>query len=64
MSEELAKMQGHQLECNYFKVYNELNKFKGSGDNHFKNHVIKKVFEEFEDYIPNDLLEVFSEIQK
>ncbi|MQP28273.1 AAA family ATPase [Sphingobacterium faecium] len=64
VSEELAKMQGHQLECNYFKVYNELNKFKGSGDNHFKNHVIKKVFEEFEDYIPNDLLEVFSEIQK
>lgn len=57
-------MQGHTLESNYFKVYPELNKFKGSGDNDFKNHVIKKVLEEYVDYIAEDLLEVLKEIQK
>ncbi len=64
LSEELATMQGHELEKNYFKVYPELNKFKGSADNHFKNHIIKKVLEEFVNYIPMDLLTVFREIQK
>jgi len=64
LSEELATMQGHELEKNYFKVYPELNKFKGSADNHFKNHLIKKVLEEFVNYIPMDLLTVFREIQK
>lgn len=64
LSEEFATMQGHELEKNYFKVYPELNKFKGSADNHFKNHLIKKVLEEFVDYISMDLLNVFREIQK
>jgi len=64
LSEELAKMQGHELEQNYFKVYPKLNKFKGSADNLFKNHVIKKVHEEFVDYIPKDLLDLLKDIQK
>lgn len=64
LCEEIAKMQGHELEKKYFEVYPQLNKFKGSADNHFKNHVIKKVFEEFTDYIPIDILNVFKEIQK
>lgn len=64
LSEEFATMQGHELEKNYFKVYPELNKFKGSTDNHFKNHLIKKVLEEFVDYISMDLLNVCREIQE
>lgn len=64
LAEEIAKMQGHELEENYFKVYSQLNKFKGSADNYFKNHVIKKVIEEFIVYAPKDLLDVFIEIQE
>ncbi|WP_312921587.1 AAA family ATPase [Empedobacter brevis] len=63
LSEELATMQGHELESNYFKIYPKLNKYKGSADNCFKNHVIKKVHEEFVDYIPKDLLDVLKNIQ-
>ncbi|MCA4809614.1 AAA family ATPase [Empedobacter stercoris] len=64
LSKELATMQGHELESNYLKIYPKLNKYKGSADNVFKNHVIKKVHEEFVDYIPKDLLDLLKDIQK
>ena len=57
-------LQGHQLEKYLLQIYPEFNAYSKGKEDLLKKEFIKIVIEDFIEYTPKDLLDVFIEIQK
>ena len=55
------EMQGHQLEDNLKKTFNELNQYRREAD--LKKAIIKKIIDHIPLLIPMDFISLFKEIQ-
>jgi hypothetical protein len=55
------EMQGHQLEHNLKKTFNELNKYQREAD--LKKAIINKIIDRIPSLIPMDFISLFKEIQ-
>ncbi|WP_288789086.1 AAA family ATPase [uncultured Elizabethkingia sp.] len=60
----IKNMQGHKLEELYKDIYPELRGIAKNGENHFKNIVISKVFEDFKNFVPSEILKVLKDVQE
>ena len=57
-------LQGHKLEEYLTEVFPKLREYSRQKEDLLKKAFISKIIEDFDGYAPNDLLEVFKEIQK
>ncbi|HFK5563285.1 AAA family ATPase [Elizabethkingia anophelis] len=60
----IKNMQGHKLEEWYKDIYPELRGIAKNGENHFKNTVISKIFEDFKNFVPSEILKVLKDVQE
>lgn len=62
INKQLAVMKGHELEQLYKNVWPKLNFLNGKGDGALKLDIIINIFEDFHNYISEDILKTFHKI--